>query len=92
MGRLLPQDERPATRNDMSPCQVSSTLRIVDYSYLPSLLQCYVLLMAKHIIVEKTRKRSVPNVPIVAGRLCVPVVIVILAVLASLAVLLRHYR
>jgi len=51
-----------------------------------------VLLMAKHIIVEKARKRSVPNVPIVAGRLCVPVVIVILAVLASLAVLFRHYR
>ena len=45
--------------------------------------------MAQHIIVEKTRKR---RVPIVAGRLCVPVVIVILAVLASLAVLLRHYR
>jgi hypothetical protein len=48
--------------------------------------------MAKRIIVEKLRNRSVTNAPIVAGRLCVPVVIVILAVLAALAELLRHYR
>ena len=44
--------------------------------------------MTTHTTVEKTGKR---NVPIIAGRLCAPVVIVVLAVLAALAVFLRHY-
>ncbi|WP_207003784.1 hypothetical protein [Trinickia mobilis] len=38
---------------------------------------------------EKSGRRSAP---IMAGRLRAPVVIVILAVLAALAVFLRHYK
>jgi hypothetical protein len=45
--------------------------------------------MAKPITVEKTGRR---NAPIMAGRLCAPVVIIILAVLAALAVFLKQYR
>jgi hypothetical protein len=45
--------------------------------------------MTEHTTVEKSGMR---NAPITAGRLCVPVVIVILAVLAALAVFLRQYR
>jgi hypothetical protein len=44
--------------------------------------------MTKHVTAEKTGRH---NAPIMAGRLCAPVVIVILAVLAALAVLLKQY-
>jgi hypothetical protein len=45
--------------------------------------------MIKHATARKTGTRTVP---LTAGRLRSPVVIVILAVLAALAVLLRHYK
>jgi hypothetical protein len=45
--------------------------------------------MIKHANARKTGRRIVP---LMAGRLRSPVVIVVLAVLAALAVLLRHYK
>ncbi|MEA3118231.1 MAG: hypothetical protein QOI13_1501 [Paraburkholderia sp.] len=45
--------------------------------------------MTKYVIAEKFGRR---NAPCMAGRLGAPVVIVILAVLAALAVFLKAYR
>ncbi len=46
-------------------------------------------IMTKRVTPEKTDRHKAP---ITAGRLDVPVVIVILAVLAALAVLLKQYK
>jgi hypothetical protein len=45
--------------------------------------------MTTHATEETTGRRPAP---LLAGRLCAPVLIVILAVLAALAVLLKHYK